>query len=107
MQQFKFNIVNHCSYNTNNPERVSLSDLISTNRPHTFKACGVLPLDLSDHCANACLRDTRLQKSQDRILFKGNFKHFVDQDFYISNILCSASIFFLTLILLLISSLET
>lgn len=42
-----------------NLEKSTLLDLILTNKPHNFKASGVLPLDSSDHCPIACVRNVK------------------------------------------------
>ena len=67
--------------NIKNPERASLLDIILTNQPHKYKSSGVLPQDFSDHCPIACIRDTKHQKSQHRVITKRNFKRFNEDAF--------------------------
>ena len=50
----------------------TLLDLILTNRPHNFKSSGVLPLDFSDHCPIACIRDIKQVKSKPCLIVKRN-----------------------------------
>ena len=63
------------------PDKSTLIDLILTNAPQKYSSVGVFSNDISDHCAVACIRDTRLPKSKPRILIKRNFKRFNDQAF--------------------------
>lgn len=68
--------------NCKDPERSTLIDLILTNVPHKFSSLGVLCNDLSDHCAVAAIRSTKVQKSRPHIIFKRNLKHFNEQAYF-------------------------
>ncbi|KAK0145188.1 hypothetical protein N1851_015920 [Merluccius polli] len=59
----------------------SLLDLFLTNAAHKFSAVGVFPNDLSDHCAIACVRNTRMPKMKGIIILRRCFKHFSEQAF--------------------------
>lgn len=68
--------------NLKSPEKSTLIDLILTNVPHKFSSLGVFCNDLSDHCVVAAIRNTKVAKSQHRIIFKRTLKHFIEQAFY-------------------------
>lgn len=68
--------------NLKSPEKSTLIDLILTNVPHKFSSLGVFCNDLSDHCAVAAIRNTKMPKSKSRIIYKRNLKLFNEQAYH-------------------------
>ena len=58
--------------NVKNPAKSTLIDVILTNKPHKYLACGIFAQYISDHRAIACIRDTRLPKFKLQIILKRN-----------------------------------
>ena len=69
--------------NFNNIAKSSLLDLILSNKSDKISASGVFELGITDHCPIACIRNTKLKKSQPRVIVKRNFKHFNEQAFMV------------------------
>ena len=62
--------------------RSTLIDLILCNREDKITAAGVFEQGISDHCPIACVRSTKLKRTQPRIITRRNFKHFNEQAFF-------------------------
>lgn len=69
--------------NLKNSSRSTLIDLIFSNKSDKILACGVFDLGISDHCPTACVRSTRLKKTQSHIIIKRNLKNFNEQAFIV------------------------
>ena len=61
--------------NFKNPAKSSLIDIILTNKPHKYLNGIVFPIDASDHCPIACIRNVNTPKSSPRFIVKRNIKH--------------------------------
>lgn len=61
------------------PGKDILIDVILTNAAHKYVAVGVFSNDMSDHCAIACVRSTKLPKSEGRTVLRRCFRHFSEQ----------------------------
>lgn len=61
--------------------RSTLIDLIFSNRKDKIVASGVFDLGFSDHCPIACIRNTKLKKTQSHTIIKRNLRNFSDQAF--------------------------
>lgn len=67
-----------------NPKDISKStliDVILTNNPHKYSAVGIFANDLCDHCAVACIRDTKIHKVPSRFTVKRKFRQFCEPAF--------------------------
>lgn len=67
--------------NPSKPDSDTLLDLMLTNMAHKHVAVGVFANDISDHCTIACVRNTKLPKSNGLTVLSRCFKHFSDQAF--------------------------
>lgn len=67
--------------NPRDHSKSTLLDVIFTNMPHKYTSTAVFCNDVSDHCAIACIRDTKLPKHKSRYVFKRCFKRFNEQAF--------------------------
>ena len=63
------------------PDGDTLIDIILTNAAHKYVSVGVFANDLSDHCAIACVRNTKLPKTNGLTVIRRCFKHFSEQAF--------------------------
>ncbi len=54
--------------NLNDYKKSRLMDLIFINAPHKYSSASVYANDVSDHCAVAIVRDTKLPKHKPRII---------------------------------------
>ena len=63
------------------PNSNTLIDIILTNAVHKYVSVGVFANDLSDHCAIACVRSTKMPKSNGLTVIRRCFKHFSEQAF--------------------------
>ncbi len=54
--------------NLNDYKKSRLIDLIFINAPHKYSSASVYANDVSDHCAVAIVRDTKLPKHKPRII---------------------------------------
>lgn len=63
------------------PGKDILIDVILTNAAHKYVAVGVFSNDMSDHCAIACVRSTKLPKLEGQIVLRRSFRHFSEQAF--------------------------
>lgn len=59
----------------------TLLDLIVTNSVHKYTSTAVFCNDVSDHCAVACVRNTKIPKVKPRMILKRHFKSFEQQAF--------------------------
>ena len=67
--------------NLKDNSRDTLIDLLFSNKPDKIMASGVFDLGQSDHCPIACIRSTRLAKTQFCTVTKRNLRHFNEQSF--------------------------
>ena len=63
------------------PDSDTLIDIILTNAVHKYVSVGVFANDLSDHCAIACIRSTKMPKTNGLTIIRRCFKHFSEQAF--------------------------
>lgn len=63
------------------PTKSSFLVYILTNAPEKYRARGVFPLGVSDHCPITCVRDVRIHRAKTCIITKRNDRNFSEQAF--------------------------